>query len=39
MRTKMKWLAAIGLIMVLLLSVCAATADVVTEELGVSVSV
>ena len=38
MRTKMKWLAAIGLIMVLLLSGCAATADGVTETLSVSVS-
>lgn len=38
MRTKMKWLAAIGLIMVLLLSICAATADGVTETMSVSVS-
>ena len=38
MRTKMKWLAAIGLIMILLLSVFAATADGVTETLDVSVS-
>ena len=38
MRTKMKWLTAIGLIMVLLLSVCAATADGATETLNVSVS-
>lgn len=39
MHTKMKWLAAIGLIMVLLLSVCAAAADGVNETLGVSISV
>ena len=38
MRTKMKWLAAIGLIIVLLLSICAATADGVTETVKVSVS-
>ena len=39
MYTKMKWLAAIGLIMVLLLSVFAATAEEVTETLNVSISV
>lgn len=38
MRTKMKWLAAIGLIMVLLFSICAATAEEVTETLSASVS-
>ena len=38
MRTKMKWLAAIGLILVLLLSICAAAADGVTETVKVSVS-
>ena len=38
MRTKMKWLAAIGMILVLLLSVCALAAEEVTETLSVSVS-
>ena len=39
MRKNMKWLAAIGLILVLLLSVCAAAADGVSETLNVSISV
>lgn len=39
MHTKMKRLAAIGLMLVLLLSVCAAAADGVSETLGVSISV
>ena len=38
MRTKMKWLAAIGMILVLLLSVCALAAEQVAETLSVSVS-
>ena len=38
MRTKMKWLAAIGMIMILLLTVCAATAEGVSETLQVSIS-
>ena len=38
MRTNMKWLAAIGLILVLMLSVFAATADGASETLTVSIS-
>ena len=38
MRTKMKWLAAIGMIMILLLSVCALAEGEVTGTLSVSVS-